>query len=143
MDKDHCPLLHTLVSARCFLTSNTPVHAKRQPGGCAPRPRVSIRTHHMHMPLHAWSPCLPTVYVRPCGAPWYATFRSAPQVTQWLCRAATLVKSLDKNHMVTTGEEGYRTNGPYLKLEHNWWGQGGRCWGRLVVGALVGMAGMP
>lgn len=45
-------------------------------------------------------------------------------VTQWLCRAATLVKSLDKNHMVTTGEEGYRTNGPYLKLEHNWLNNG-------------------
>ncbi|KAG2434886.1 hypothetical protein HYH02_012086 [Chlamydomonas schloesseri] len=47
-------------------------------------------------------------------------------VNQWLCRAATLLKSLDPNHMVTTGEEGYRTNGPYLSTapEHNWLNNG-------------------
>ncbi|KAJ9524622.1 hypothetical protein QJQ45_024221 [Haematococcus lacustris] len=33
-------------------------------------------------------------------------------VNQWLCRAATYIKSLDQNHMVTTGEEGYRSYGP-------------------------------
>ncbi len=43
-----------------------------------------------------------------------------------------------QNHMVTTGEEGYRTNGPFLPSNRNWWGMWG-VWGvRLLEGRAAG-----
>lgn len=54
-----------------------------------------------------------------------ATLGVAPGtiVFNWLNEMSTFVKSLDKNHMVTTGEEGYRTNGPKVQIS-NWLNDG-------------------
>lgn len=86
-------------------------HARRLLSAAAAR-ATALYTADCVLLLHARSPSIHCVITCASDSPAMLLRRTELQAAWW-------IKSLDPNHMVTTGEEGYRTEGPKLG-RHEW-----------------------
>ena len=60
-------------------------------------------------------------------------------ITGWIRNVAPLFKALDPNHMLTTGGEAFRTEGPVVPLQ-SWLNTGGNVGARFAPSSTIAIS---